>query len=92
MARFSRVERAESFTQRRASNGGVSIRATSDLEIDRRVLAAFVLDFIADLLTVIQALQARTLDCADMDEDVFAAAIGLNEAKSLLSAEPLHCS
>jgi hypothetical protein len=62
---------------------------TSGLEVDRRFPPAFLLNFIADLLTFIEARQPRALDGADMDEDVLATIVGLNETKSLCGVEPL---
>jgi hypothetical protein len=69
----------------------VSDRALG-LEIDRRFPASFRLNFVGDFLAFIEALQARALDSADMDEHVLAAAVGLNESESFLSVEPLNCA
>ena len=82
---------------RRPRSGWLALpRSLSDrasgLEIDRRFPAPFRLKFIADLLAFIEAMQTRTLNRADVDENVLAAAIGLNEAKSLRGIEPLHRS
>ena len=63
--------------------------AASDLEVDGGVLAAVLLDLIGDLLAFVQAVQASPLDGADMDEHVLAAAVRLNEAKTLGGVEPL---
>ena len=65
---------------------------TSGLEIHGRFSAAFSLNFIADLLALIEALQAGTFDRTDMDEHVLAAAVGLNEAKPFCGVEPLNRS
>ena len=65
---------------------------TSGLEIHGRFSAAFSLNFIADLLALIEALQAGTFDRTDMDEHVLAAGVGLNKAKPLCGVEPLNRS
>src|SRR5215510_11673199 len=59
-------------------------------EILRRLLAAVADHFIFDRLTLIESGQAGTLDRGDMDEYVFAAALGLNEPIALRRVEPLH--
>ena len=56
------------------------------------MFAAFRLNFIADLLAFIEALQARTFDRTDVDEHVLAAAIGLYKAEPLCGVEPLNRS
>ena len=63
----------------------LAFNRTSGLEIDRRFLAAFLLDFIADLLTFLEALQPGALDGANMDEDVLASVIGLNGKRRSIS-------
>jgi hypothetical protein len=45
--------------------------------------------FVADLLAFVQRADPGALDGADMDEDVLAAVIGLNEAEAFLTVEPL---
>jgi hypothetical protein len=65
---------------------------TSGLEIHGGFSAAFSLNFIADLLALIEALQAGTFDRTDMHEHVLAAAVGLNKAKPLCGVEPLNRS
>src|SRR5215470_10257274 len=49
-------------------------------------------DFVAELLTLAQIRHTGTFDCSDMNEDVSATVVGLNETKTFLSVEPLHCS
>src|SRR5690606_20294780 len=44
----------------------------------------------ADLVTFIQALQARTLNGGDMDESVLLAIVGRNEAVALGGVEEFH--
>jgi hypothetical protein len=60
----------------------------SGLEVCSRLLAALHLNVVADLLAFLEALQPGALDGADMDEDVLAAAIRLNETEALLGVEP----
>jgi hypothetical protein len=45
-----------------------------------------------DLLSFVQAIHAGTLDGADVDKNVLAAVIWLDEAKAFLAVEPLHGS
>jgi hypothetical protein len=47
------------------------------------------LNFIADLLAFIEALQARAFDRANMDEHVLAAAIGLYKAEPFVALNHL---
>jgi putative tryptophan/tyrosine transport system substrate-binding protein len=49
-------------------------------------------NFERDLLSLIEAVHSRAFDRADMDEDVLAAIVRLNEAKAFLAIEPLHGS
>ena len=66
--------------------------------IDAKVLGAglaahgVLLRFERDLLAFIERAQTRTFDGADVNENVGAAIIGLNEAKTLGRVEPLNCS
>src|SRR5438105_13081816 len=60
------------------------------LEVHGRRTAALCGDLVIDLLAFIQAVQARTLDGADMDEHVLAAIGRLDEAETLGGIEPLH--
>src|SRR6185436_18626305 len=66
--------------------------------IDAKVLGAglaahrVLLRFERDLLAFIERAQTRTFDGADVDENVGAAIIGLNEAEALGRVEPLNCS
>jgi hypothetical protein len=65
---------------------------TSGLEVRGRFFAAFRLNVVANLLAFVEALEARALDGADVDEHVLAAAVGLNEAETLCGVEPLNCA
>src|SRR5580698_4344084 len=68
-------------------------RNSERLQVRRRsfaLLATFQVE--ADLLALIQSTKASALNRRDMDEDILRAVIGLNEAKSLLSVEPLDRS
>jgi hypothetical protein len=47
---------------------------------------------IGDLLTLAKIVEPGALDGADMDENILAAVIRLDEAKALRGVEPLHCS
>src|SRR4051812_34667185 len=67
--------------------------------LDRRGLLALraVLDLELHLLVLLQGLEARALDFGEVREEVFAAAIGLDEAETLGVVEPLdgagaHCN
>src|SRR5262249_49053167 len=57
-------------------------------EIVRRLLAAVADVF--DHLTLVERVQAGTLDRGDMDEYVSAAALRLNESIALRRIEPFH--
>src|SRR5208283_5862363 len=54
--------------------------------------AAVLRDFVAHLLAFAQIAQARALDGADMNENVRAAIVRLNESEAFLTIEPLHDS
>jgi hypothetical protein len=54
--------------------------------------AAILNDLVAHLLAFTQIAQARALDGADMNENIRAAVIGLDEAVALLSIKPFHGS
>jgi hypothetical protein len=47
-------------------------------------------DFEFELLPFVEGAQARSLDCADVNEHILAAVVRLNEAKALLAVEPLY--
>ena len=47
----------------------------SGLEVRGCFFAAFRLNVVADLLAIVEAVQARALDSADMDKYVLAAAV-----------------
>ena len=83
-----------SFSPARAERGACSRPSNrmSGLEIDGCFPTAFRLHFVADLLAFIEALQSRTLNCTNMDEHVLAAAVRLNEAKTLRGVKPLDRS
>jgi hypothetical protein len=67
-------------------------RRLADPQVFRRRLA-LVRDFvIAHLGTLIEAAKARSFDGRDMDENVLAAVVRLNEAVALGRVEPLHCT
>jgi len=49
-------------------------------------------NFERDLLSLTETLHSRAFDRADMDEDILAAVVGLNETEAFLATEPLHGS
>src|SRR5262249_11776054 len=59
------------------------------LEIDGRRAAALGGDLVVDLLAFVQAVQARALDRADVNEHVLAAVRRLDEPEPLGGIEPL---
>lgn len=65
-----------------------------DLQLVRRRFAATSVDgnFVGDLLAFCEAEQPRALNRADVDEDVWAAQLRLNEAKPFLTVEPFYCA
>src|SRR6476620_4476532 len=83
-ARCSRAarqsKRAAGWTprRRRQGNAGASVRR---LQVHGRRAAALSRDFVADLLALVQAVHARALDGADVDEYVLAALLRLDEAE-----------
>ena len=66
--------------------------------VDAKVLGAglaahrVLFRFERDLLAFIERAQTSTFDGADVNENVGAAIIGLDEAKTLGRVEPLNCS
>src|SRR6185369_6563056 len=48
------------------------------------------LELESELLALGQSGKTRALDCADVNEHIIAAVIGLNEPEALLGVEPLH--
>src|SRR5260370_39053131 len=58
-------------------------------QITRRFLAAIAHDLVLNLLAFVEPRQAGPLDRRDMDEDVLAAGVRLEEAETLLRVEPL---
>lgn len=60
----------------------------AQLDVTRRLLAAFKFDIIADLLSFIQTVESGLLNSRDMDKDVLAACLRLDEPIALLRVEP----
>jgi hypothetical protein len=59
--------------------------------VSRRLAGSPIRDDVElKLLSLVEGAQASTFDSADVDEDVFAAVIRLNEAKTFLAVEPLY--
>src|SRR5690606_30308106 len=65
---------------------------SGSLQVFGRALARTLVlhDLVGNLLAIGQATHAGTLNGRNMDENVRAAVIGLNEAKTLGAVEPLH--
>jgi len=61
----------------------------SSLEVHCGFSSAFRLNFVGDFLALVEPIQSGPLDCTYVDEHVFAAAVGLDEAESLCGIEPL---
>src|SRR3954470_12436229 len=60
-------------------------------DVDRTALAALVLlDFVADLLVLVERGQAAALDVGNVDEAVLAAVIRLDEAIALVGVEKFY--
>src|SRR6185295_10655850 len=49
-------------------------------------------DFKGNLLSLVEGAHAGAFDCADMNEDILASLVRLNEAETLLAVKPLHSS
>src|SRR5262249_29224782 len=67
-----------------------AVQRSTCFEVLRRLLAAVADHFIFDRLTLVEGGQAGALDRGDVDEYIFAAALGLNESIALRRVEPLH--
>src|SRR5215212_8274159 len=76
----------------KSAGPGFAPSRSRGLEIDRRGLAVALvgLELVGDLLTLAQAHQARALHRRDVDEDILAAVVRLDEAVALRLVEPLH--
>ncbi len=61
-------------------------------QIFRGRLAPVFLLFVAHLDALIEGAQAGLLNSRDVHKYVFAAAVGLDKAISLVGVEPLHCT
>src|SRR5690606_2214726 len=63
-------------------------------QVARRILAraTVALEVVGNLLAFVQAAQARAFHRGDVDEDVLAAVIRLDEAVALGGVEPFHCA
>src|SRR3954447_19689488 len=76
----------------RSAGPGFAPSRSRGLEVDRRGLAVALvgLELVGDLLTFAQAHQAGALHRRDVDEDILAAVVRLDEAVALGLVEPLH--
>src|SRR6202046_1531794 len=75
--------------------GRRSSRTLSDgLQIAGRNLAALAVSdlVVGQLVAFIQRAHSGPLDSRDMDKNVLAAVIGLNETVAFFAVEPFHCS
>jgi hypothetical protein len=68
----------------------VRLKELPDLQVLCRLLAAICNYLVFDRRTLVESAEARTLDCRNMHEHVFAAALRLDEPVSLRGVEPLH--
>src|SRR5579863_9161455 len=74
-----------------SSAGGYPARKSAlNLEVLSRRLALVRDFFVFDDLPFIETAEACSLDRRDMDKNIFAAALRLNESVALLRIEPLH--
>ncbi len=92
-SRRSHRNRRPNYTRREPRDFQRSdLRRSDSLEIARRLLAGTLvrLQFVGDLLALVEAAQPSALDSRDMDENVFATAVRLDEAVALLFIVPFH--
>src|ERR1700738_2004275 len=75
-------------TRRREPAGQVNYLTT--LQIFRRLLAPVRHNIEGDLVAFAKVTQTSLFDCRNMHENVLAAGVWLNEAKTLSRVEPLH--
>ena len=59
-------------------------------EVHSGLFPALVLNFVADLLSLIETVQSGAFDCGDVNEHVLSAAVWLYEAKALGRVEKLY--
>jgi hypothetical protein len=73
---------------------GVFAIVTDCLQVLRGRLAGPAVgdDFEGNLLALVEGAQAGAFDGADMNEDILAALVRLNETKTFLVVKPLHSS
>src|SRR5690606_20974220 len=90
-ARRAMPPRARS-CHRSLSEGRAGDGSAFGLQLTSRFLAraTVALDFVGNLLVFVQAAQAGLLDGRDVDEDVLAAVIRLDEAVALGGVEPFY--
>src|SRR5215212_5672841 len=74
----------------RSTRGAIFNWSVGRLEVHGRRTAALGGDLVVDLLAFVEAVQARTLDRADMHEHILAAVTRLDESETLGGVEPLH--
>src|SRR3954451_6515887 len=90
--RTKRPLRGTALQSLKSAGPGFAPSRSRGLEVDRRGLAVALvgLELVGDLLTLAQAHQARALHRRDVDEDILAAVVRLDEAVALRLVEPLH--
>src|SRR5690606_17747124 len=88
---FSGAERRSQFIRPLQANGTSSTRLLDQREVDGRFLAVTTaFDVVGDLVVLIEALQARTLDSGDVNERILAAAFRRNKAEALGRVEEFY--
>src|SRR5215813_8160769 len=93
LARTLRRVRREELPKRRrlaaTSPAALLLDWLLNLEVHGSLPAAFLLNMVDDLLTLIETGQSCALDSTDMDEHVLAAAVRLNEPKPFVALNHL---
>src|SRR5450432_4200659 len=75
-----------------AFRSNAKIRASDCLNVRRLLALRTRRDFERDLLAFLQRLEPRHVDCREMCEKIFAAAVRGDEAKALRVVKPLNCT
>ena len=71
-------------------DGEVVDKSALDFEVFRRRLASIFNHFVFKGLPLIEAIQSSPLDCRDVNENILAATLRLNEPVTLRRIEPFH--
>src|SRR5450432_2848272 len=67
-----------------------TLRYSGSLDVGGLFALRTLRDFEGDFLAFLQRLESRHVDRGEMREEIFATAIGSNEAETLRVIEPLH--